>query len=290
MNIKNVSFIGLGVMGYPMAGHLQKNGFDVTVYNRTESKAKKWVEEFNGNMKKTPGESCLNSEIIFMCVGRDEDIIEVMEGENGILNSVKEGTIIVDHTTASAELARKYFNKLKDLNIGFLDAPVSGGQAGAENGILSIMIGGENEHFQKAQPVIKSYGKAIELIGPSGSGQIAKMINQICIAGLVQGLSEAMAFGKKAKVDMEKVLSVISKGAAQSWQMENRYRTMLDGKFDYGFAVDWMRKDLKIALEEAKKNNSPLPITEVIDKYYAEIQDMGGNRWDTSSLIRRFRK
>ena len=285
MNIKNVSFIGLGVMGYPMAGHLQKNGFDVTVYNRTESKAKKWVEEFNGNMKKTPGESCLNSEIIFMCVGRDEDIIEVMEGENGILNSVKEGTIIVDHTTASAELARKYFNKLKDLNIGFLDAPVSGGQAGAENGILSIMIGGENEHFQKVQPVIKSYGKAIELIGPSGSGQIAKMINQICIAGLVQGLSEAMAFGKKAKVDMEKVLSVISKGAAQSWQMENRYRTMLDGKFDYGFAVDWMRKDLSICFNEAEKNGALLPVTKIVDEYYKKVQENDGNRLDTSSLM-----
>jgi len=285
MNIKNVSFIGLGVMGYPMAGHLQKNGFDVTVYNRTESKAKKWVEEFNGNMKKTPGECCLNSEIIFMCVGRDEDIIEVMEGENGILNSVKEGTIIVDHTTASAELARKYFNKLKDLNIGFLDAPVSGGQAGAENGILSIMIGGENEHFQKAQPVIKSYGKAIELIGPSGSGQIAKMINQICIAGLVQGLSEAMAFGKKAKVDMEKVLSVISKGAAQSWQMENRYRTMLDGKFDYGFAVDWMRKDLSICFNEAEKNGALLPVTKIVDEYYKKVQENDGNRLDTSSLM-----
>ena len=285
MNIKNVSFIGLGVMGYPMAGHLQKNGFDVTVYNRTESKAKKWVEEFNGNMKKTPGESCLNSEITFMCVGRDEDIIEVMEGENGILNSVKEGTIIVDHTTASAELARKYFNKLKDLNIGFLDAPVSGGQAGAENGILSIMIGGENEHFQKVQPVIKSYGKAIELIGPSGSGQIAKMINQICIAGLVQGLSEAMAFGKKANVDMEKVLSVISKGAAQSWQMENRYRTMLDGKFDYGFAVDWMRKDLSICFNEAEKNGALLPVTKIVDEYYKKVQENDGNRLDTSSLM-----
>ncbi len=285
MNIKNVSFIGLGVMGYPMAGHLQKNGFDVTVYNRTESKAKKWVEEFNGNMKKTPEESCLNSEIIFMCVGRDEDIIEVMEGENGILNSVKEGTIIVDHTTASAELARKYFNKLKDLNIGFLDAPVSGGQAGAENGILSIMIGGENEHFQKVHPVIKSYGKAIELIGPSGSGQIAKMINQICIAGLVQGLSEAMAFGKKANVDMEKVLSVISKGAAQSWQMENRYRTMLDGKFDYGFAVDWMRKDLSICFNEAEKNGALLPITKIVDEYYKKVQENDGNRLDTSALM-----
>ncbi len=256
MSVKNVSFVGLGVMGYPMAGHLQKNGYNVTVFNRTESKAKKWVEEHGGHMGKTPKEACLNAEIVFMCVGRDEDIIEVMEGDNGILSSAKEGLIIVDHTTASAEIARTYFAKLQKRNVAFLDAPISGGQAGAENGALSIMIGGEENDFEVVKPVLQSYGKAIELIGPSGSGQIAKMINQICIAGLVQGLSEAMAFGKKAKVDMEKVLSVISKGAAQSWQMENRYRTMIDGKFDYGFAVDWMRKDLSICFNEAKKNGA----------------------------------
>ena len=285
MTIKNVSFIGLGVMGYPMAGHLQKNGYNVTVYNRTTAKAEKWVDEYNGSMAKTPGEASQNSEIVFMCVGRDEDIIEVMESESGILSKVAEGSIIVDHTTASAEIARNYYQKLKDKKLSFLDAPVSGGQAGAENGVLSIMIGGDEKDYNTVKPVLTSYGKAIELIGASGSGQIAKMINQICIAGLVQGLSEAMAFGKKSNVDMEKVLSVISKGAAQSWQMENRYRTMLDGKFDYGFAVDWMRKDLSICFNEADKNGAILPVTKIVDKYYEEVQKNGGNRFDTSSLM-----
>ncbi len=285
MSIKNVSFIGLGVMGYPMAGHLQKNGYNVTVYNRTTAKAEKWVEEYNGSMAKSPGEASQNSEIVFMCVGRDEDIIEVMESESGILSKVAEGSIIVDHTTASAEIARNYYQKLKDKKLSFLDAPVSGGQAGAENGVLSIMIGGDEKDYNTVKPVLTSYGKAVELIGASGSGQIAKMINQICIAGLVQGLSEAMAFGKKSNVDMEKVLSVISKGAAQSWQMENRYRTMLDGKFDYGFAVDWMRKDLLICFNEADKNGAILPVTKIVDKYYEEVQKNGGNRFDTSSLM-----
>ncbi len=285
MSIKNVSFIGLGVMGYPMAGHLQNKGYNVTVYNRTTTKAEKWVEEYKGSMAKTPGEASQKSEIVFMCVGRDEDIIEVMEGEGGILSNVVEGSIIVDHTTASAEIARNYYQKLKDKKLSFLDAPVSGGQAGAENGVLSIMIGGDEKDYNTVKPVLTSYGKAVELIGPSGSGQIAKMINQICIAGLVQGLSEAMAFGKKSNVDMEKVLSVISKGAAQSWQMENRYRTMLDGKFDYGFAVDWMRKDLSICFNEADKNGANLPVTKIVDKYYEEVQKNGGNRFDTSSLM-----
>ena len=285
MSIKNVSFIGLGVMGYPMAGHLQNNGYNVTVYNRTTAKAEKWVEEYKGSMAKTPGEASQNSEIVFMCVGRDEDIIEVMEGEGGILSNVAEGSIIVDHTTASAEIARNYYQKLKDKKLSFLDAPVSGGQAGAENGVLSIMIGGDEKDYNTVKPVLTSYGKAVELIGPSGSGQIAKMINQICIAGLVQSLSEAMAFGKKSNVDMEKVLSVISKGAAQSWQMENRYRTMLDGKFDYGFAVDWMRKDLSICFKEASKNGAILPVTKIVDKYYEQVQKNGGNRFDTSSLM-----
>jgi len=285
MSIKNVSFIGLGVMGYPMAGHLQNNGYNVTVYNRTTAKAEKWVEEYNGSMAITSGEASQDSEIVFICVGRDEDIIEVMESENGILSKVAEGTIIVDHTTASAEIARNYYQKLKDKKLSFLDAPVSGGQAGAENGVLSIMIGGDEKDYNIVKPVLTSYGKAVELIGPSGSGQIAKMINQICIAGLVQGLSEAMAFGKKSNVDMEKVLSVISKGAAQSWQMENRYRTMLDGKFDYGFAVDWMRKDLSICFNEADKNGAMLPVTKIVDKYYEEVQKNGGNRFDTSSLM-----
>jgi len=285
MSIKNVSFIGLGVMGYPMAGHLQNNGYNVTVYNRTTAKAEKWVEEYKGSMAKTPSEASLNSEIVFMCVGRDADIIEVMEGKDGILSNIAEGSIIVDHTTASAEIARNYYQKLKEKKLGFLDAPVSGGQGGAENGVLSIMIGGDEKDYNTVKPVLTSYGKAVELIGPSGSGQIAKMINQICIAGLVQGLSEAMAFGKKSNVDMEKVLSVISKGAAQSWQMENRYRTMLDGKFDYGFAVDWMRKDLSICFNEADKNGAMLPVTKIVDKYYEEVQKNGGNRFDTSSLM-----
>ena len=290
MKTKNVAFIGLGVMGYNMAGHLKKNNFNTTVYNRTTSVADKWVKEFACISKTTPGKAAANADIVFICVGRDDDLISVMEGADGIINNIEANTIIVDHTTASADIARKYYKKATECNFSFLDAPVSGGQAGAENGILSVMVGGDESQFNIAKPIMSSYGKTIELIGSVGSGQLAKMINQICIAGLVQGLSEAMAFGKKAKLDMEKVLQVISKGAAQSWQMENRYKTMIDDQFEFGFAVDWMRKDLKIALEEAKKNNSPLPITEVIDKYYAEVQDMGGNRWDTSSLIRRVRK
>ena len=290
MSIKNVTFIGLGVMGYPMAGHLKRNNYEVTVFNRTSSKSDKWVSDYKGFAKSSPGEASQNSEVIFTCVGRDDDLREVMEGNNGILNNVKEDTIIIDHTTASANIAREYFDICKKRNLHFLDAPISGGQAGAENGKLSIMIGGEQEPYEKVKPVLESYGKAIELIGPSGSGQLTKMINQICIAGLVQGLSEALLFGKKSDLNMEKVLKVISKGAAQSWQMENRYRTMLDEKFDFGFAVDWMRKDLKIAMDEAKNNGSLLPVTELVDNYYGEVQGMGGNRWDTSSLIKRFRK
>jgi len=285
MKIKKVSFIGLGVMGYPMAGHLKKNNLEVTVFNRTESKSKKWLEEFNGEKANSPGEAAKNAEIVFICVGRDEDLCEVMEGSDGILKNARANTIIVDHTTASAKIAREFNKKAKELDLSFLDAPVSGGQAGAENGKLSIMIGGEKEIFMVVEPILQSYGKTIELIGESGSGQLAKMINQICIAGLVQSLSEALAFGKKSKVDMEKVLKVISKGAAQSWQMENRYRTMLDGKFDYGFAVDWMRKDLSICFNEAKKNGASLPISEIVDKYYEEVQKQGGNRLDTSSLM-----
>jgi len=285
MSISNVSFIGLGVMGYPMAGHLQKNKYNVTVFNRTNSKSKKWVDEFNGKLALTPGEASSNADIVFICVGRDEDLIEVMEGENGIISNIKKNSIIVDHTTASANIARRFYDQLKDSNLNFLDAPISGGQVGAEKGILSIMVGGDKNEFDIVKPVLESYGKTIELIGPSGSGQLAKMINQICIAGLVQGLSEAMAFGKKAQLDMEKVISVISKGAAQSWQMENRYRTMLDGEFNFGFAVDWMRKDLSICFDEAKKNGSLLPITKFIDDYYAQIQKNGGSRFDTSSLM-----
>jgi len=283
--IKKISFIGLGVMGYPMAGHLKKNNYDVNVFNRTISKSEKWSKQYQGKYKLTPGDASKNSEIIFICVGNDNDLRDVMEGEKGILNNVEKNTVIVDHTTASANIAREYYSICKSKKLHFLDAPISGGQAGAENGKLSIMIGGDLEPYKRVKPVLSSYGKAVELIGESGSGQLTKMINQICIAGLVQGLSEALEFGKKSNLDMEKVIKVISKGAAQSWQMENRYRTMLDNKFDFGFAVDWMRKDLSICFEESKKNNAKLPITKIIDQYYSEIQKNEGNRWDTSSLI-----
>ncbi len=285
MEIKNVTFIGLGVMGYNMAGHLKKNNFNTTVYNRTSSVAEKWVNEFSGNSEITIGKAVLNADIVFICVGRDEDLVSVMEGDAGTINNIKDNTIIVDHTTASADIARKYFQKAKENNFYFLDAPVSGGQAGAENGILSIMVGGDENQFSIAKPVMSSYGKTVELIGQAGSGQLAKMINQICIAGLVQGLSEALAFGKKANLDMEKVLQVISKGAAQSWQMENRYKTMLNGEYEFGFAVDWMRKDLEICFNEAKKNGASMPITKIVDKYYEEVQKNGGSRYDTSSLM-----
>ena len=285
MKIKNVSFIGLGVMGYPMAGYLHKNNFNVTVFNRTISKAEKWSKEFGGKFSTTPGDASRNSDAIFICVGRDEDLREVMEGSTGIIENSKENVIIVDHTTASADIAREYSTKCLKINKFFLDAPISGGQVGAENGQLSIMVGGDEKAFNNIKIVLNSYGNAIELIGESGTGQLTKMINQICIAGLVQGLSEAMSFGKKSNLDMEKVLKVISKGAAQSWQMENRYRTMLDGKFDYGFAVDWMRKDLSYCFNEAKKNESKLPITEIVDQYYKKVQENGGNRLDTSSLM-----
>ena len=251
MEIQNVTFIGLGVMGYNMAGHLKKNNFNTTVYNRTSSVSEKWVNEFRGESKTTPGEASSNADIVCICVGRDEDLISVMEGDEGVIKNIKDNTIIIDHTTASADIARKYYQLGKESNFSFLDAPVSGGQAGAENGILSVMVGGDQDQFNNAKSVMSAYGKTIELIGNAGSGQLAKMINQICIAGLVQGLSEAMAFGKKANLDMEKVLQVISKGAAQSWQMENRYKTMLKGEYEFGFAVDWMRKDLSICFNEA---------------------------------------
>jgi 3-hydroxyisobutyrate dehydrogenase len=285
MEIQNVTFIGLGVMGYNMAGHLKKNNFNTTVYNRTSSVSKKWVNEFGGESKQTPGEASSNADIVCICVGRDEDLISVMEGNDGIIKNIKDNTIIIDHTTASADIARKYYQLGKESNFSFLDAPVSGGQAGAENGILSVMVGGDQDQFDNAKSVMSAYGKTIELIGNAGSGQLAKMINQICIAGLVQGLSEAMAFGKKANLDMEKVLQVISKGAAQSWQMENRYKTMLKGEYEFGFAVDWMRKDLSICFNEAEKNGASLPVTKIVDKYYEEVQNNGGSRYDTSSLM-----
>jgi len=285
MEIQNVTFIGLGVMGYNMAGHLKKNNFNTTVYNRTSSVSKKWVNEFGGESKSTPGEASSNADIVCICVGRDEDLISVMEGNDGVIKNIKDNTIIIDHTTASADIARKYYQLGKQSNFSFLDAPVSGGQAGAENGILSVMVGGDQDQFDNAKSIMSAYGKTIELIGNAGSGQLAKMINQICIAGLVQGLSEAMAFGKKANLDMEKVLQVISKGAAQSWQMENRYKTMLKGEYEFGFAVDWMRKDLSICFNEAEKNGASLPVTKIVDKYYEEVQNNGGSRYDTSSLM-----
>jgi len=285
-----VSFIGLGVMGYPMAGHISKGGHDVTVFNRTTSKAEKWVKEYKGKLAKTPREAVTDCDFIFTCVGNDNDLKEVTLGENGLFKSAKKNCVYIDNTTASAEIARELYKKAKSAGFHFLDAPVSGGQAGAENGALTVMIGGDDEAYKKASPVINCYSKKMKLLGPAGNGQLAKMVNQICIAGVVQGLSEAINFGINAKLKMEDVIETISKGAAQSWQMENRYKTMIDDKFDYGFAVDWMRKDLKIAMEESKRNNSPLPITKIIDEYYAEVQKMGGNRWDTSSLIKRFRK
>ena len=285
MEIQNVTLIGLGVMGYNMAGHLKKNNFNTTVYNRTSSVSEKWVNEFGGESKQTPGEASSNADIVCICVGRDEDLISVMEGNDGVIKNIKDKTIIIDHTTASADIAKKYYKLGKESNFSFLDAPVSGGQAGAENGILSVMVGGDQDQFDNAKSVMSAYGKTIELIGNAGSGQLAKMINQICIAGLVQGLSEAMAFGKKANLDMEKVLQVISKGAAQSWQMENRYKTMLKGEYEFGFAVDWMRKDLSICFNEAEKNGASLPVTKIVDKYYEEVQNNGGSRYDTSSLM-----
>jgi len=285
-----VSFIGLGVMGYPMAGYISKAGHNVTVYNRTVSKADKWLNEYKGKKATSPAIAAEDADFIFTCVGNDNDLREVTFGKDGIFKTIKKNSIYVDNTTASAVIAREIYTHSTKNNFGFLDAPVSGGQAGAENGALTVMIGGDQKHFDKAKNIINCYSKKMQLLGPAGSGQLAKMVNQICIAGLVQGLSEAINFGLNAGLKMEDVIDVISKGAAQSWQMENRYNTMIEDKFDFGFAVDWMRKDLKIAMDEAKKNNSPLPITKIVDGYYEEIQKMGGNRWDTSSLIRRFRK
>jgi len=286
----NVAFIGLGVMGYPMAGYISKGGHNVTVYNRTGAKADKWLKEFKGKKADTPQDAAKDANYVFTCVGNDNDLREVTFGDNGIFKSIKKGAVYIDNTTASATIAREIYSHAKKNGFGFLDAPVSGGQAGAENGALTVMVGGDQEDFDKALDKIDCYSKKVKLLGKSGSGQLAKMVNQICIAGLVQGLSEAINFGQKAGLNMEDVIEVISKGAAQSWQMENRYKTMLEDKFDFGFAVDWMRKDLKIAMDEAKNNGSFLPITEIIDKYYAEVQVMGGKRWDTSSLIKRFRK
>ena len=284
------AFIGLGVMGYPMAGYLAQAGHDVTVFNRTAGKAESWLRTYRGLAASTPSAAAKGADIVFCCVGNDDDVREVVIGESGALGSMSEGSILVDHTTASATLARELYETAANRGIGFLDAPLSGGQAGAENGQLTIMVGGDDRVFERAHEPMDSYAKAITLIGPAGAGQLAKMVNQVCIAGVVQGLSEGLHFALRAGLDVEKVMEAISQGAAQSWQMENRWRTMVDGEFDFGFAVDWMRKDLGIALDEAGNNGAVLALTELVDSYYAEVQELGGNRWDTSSLIARLEK
>ena len=286
----NVAFIGLGVMGYPMAGYISKGDHNVTVFNRTKSKAEKWIKEYKGKIAETPAEAAKDAEYVFTCVGNDNDLKEVTFGDNGAFKTIKKVSIYIDNTTASATIAREIYEYAKKNGFGALDAPVSGGQAGAENGALTVMIGGDQTDFDKAKDKIDCYSKKMKLLGGPGNGQLAKMVNQICIAGLVQGLSEAINFGMKAGLNMEDVIEVISKGAAQSWQMENRYKNMIDDKFDFGFAIDWMRKDLKIAMDEAKNNGSLLPVTELVDKYYGQVQAMRANPWDTSSLIKRFRK
>jgi 3-hydroxyisobutyrate dehydrogenase len=286
-----VAFIGLGVMGFPMAGHLAaKGGHALTVYNRTRAKADAWVAKFGGRAAPTPAAAAEGAEIVFSCVGDDPDLREVTLGAEGAFAAMGKGAIFVDHTTASAGIARELYAAAKSRGIHFIDAPVSGGQAGAENGTLTVMCGGDADVFECAKPVIANFARAVTLIGAAGAGQLCKSVNQISIAGLVQGLSEAIAFGQKAGLDMKLVLDVISKGAAQSWQMENRGKTMVDDRFDFGFAVDWMRKDLRICFEEAAKNGADLTVTRVVDAFYADVQKMGGGRWDTSSLVRRLRK
>jgi 3-hydroxyisobutyrate dehydrogenase len=281
-----VAFVGLGVMGYPMAGHLKtKGGHEVTVYNRTAAKADKWVTQFGGTSAPTPRQAAEGQDLVMACVGNDNDLREVMLGKDGIFAGTRKGAIVVDHTTASAEIARELHAEAKTRGFDFIDAPVSGGQAGAENGVLTVMCGGDAEPFAQAEKVIAAYARACNLMGTPGSGQLAKMVNQICIAGVVQGLAEALHFAQKAELDIEKLVATISKGAAQSWQMENRYKTMAAGKFDFGFAVDWMRKDLAICMAEARRNGASLPLTAAVDQFYAQVQKMGGRRWDTSSLI-----
>ena len=285
-----VSFIGLGVMGYPMAGFISKAGHDVTVFNRTKAKAEKWVKEYKGKAADTPAEAAKDSDFIFTCVGNDDDLREVSIGKDGLYNTAKKDSVYVDNTTASALVARELYKAAKDKEFHFLDGPVSGGQAGAESGKLTVMLGGDEAAFKKAEPIIACYSQKAKLLGGPGSGQLTKMMNQMCIAGAVQGLAEALNFGINAGLNIDDVVETISKGAAQSWQMDNRSKTMVIDKFDYGFAVDWMRKDLKIAMEEAKRNGSPVPITTMIDGFYAEVQKMGGNRWDSSSLIALLKK
>ncbi|HZQ63030.1 MAG TPA: NAD(P)-dependent oxidoreductase [Casimicrobiaceae bacterium] len=286
MDKKQVAFLGLGVMGYPMAGHLARAGHDVTVYNRSAAKAQQWVSQYGGRSASTPAAAAREAELVMMCVGNDNDVREVAMGTDGALAGMRKDAVLIDHTTASAKVAREVEAAARQRSLAFLDAPVSGGQAGAENGKLTIMVGGDAAVFERAKDVLAHYGRAVTLMGPCGSGQLTKMVNQICIAGLVQALSEGINFAQRAGLDVERVLEVISKGAAQSWQMENRGKTMLADKFDFGFAVDWMRKDLEICLTEAHANGSTLPVTALVDQFYARIQQAGGGRWDTSSLIR----
>jgi len=284
--MSKVAFIGLGVMGFPLAGHLATRGqHDVTVYNRTRAKADAWVAKFGGRIALTPADAARDADFVFTCVGTDEHLRSVTLGDNGAFETLKRGAIAIDHTTASATIARELHAAAKRRGAGFLDAPVSGGQAGAENGSLSVMVGGEETDFAKAKPVIDVYAKAVNLIGPPGSGQLTKMVNQICIGGLIQALAEALHYAERSDLDIGRVIDTISKGAAQSWQMENRWKTMVDGKFDFGFAVDWVRKDFALVFDEARKNGAELPVTALVDQFYAEVQAMGGNRWDTSSLI-----
>jgi 3-hydroxyisobutyrate dehydrogenase len=286
---RKVAFLGLGVMGFPMAGHLSLAGHDVVVYNRSAAKAQAWCGEFKGAAASTPREAASGRELVFCCVGNDDDLRAVALGPDGAFAGMKTGAIFIDHTTASADVARELYAEAKKRGLQFVDGPVSGGQAGAQNGMLTVMCGGESAAFDAAKPVAMAFARAFTLLGDAGSGQLAKMVNQIAIAGLVQGLSEAIAFGQRAGLDMKQVLEVIGKGAAQSWQMDNRGKTMIEGKFDYGFAVDWMRKDLGLCLDEAKRNGSRLPVTALVDQFYADVQVAGGRRWDTSSLITRLK-
>ncbi len=285
-----VAFLGLGVMGFPMAGHLKaRGGHEVTVYNRTAAKADLWVAQHGGRAARAPREAAQGQDFVFLCVGNDDDLRQVTLGADGALGGMAKGAVMVDHTTASADVARELHVAAAALGVGFIDAPVSGGQAGAENGVLTVMCGGDAPVYAKAEPVIAAFARMCKLLGPAGSGQLAKMVNQICIAGLVQALSEGIHFGQKAGLDVEAVIEVISRGAAQSWQMENRYKTMNAGKFNFGFAVDWMRKDLSICLAEARRNGAHLPVTALVDQFYSDVQTMAGGRWDTSSLLARLK-
>ncbi len=286
---KKVAFLGLGVMGYPMAGWLSRNDYQITVYNRTIAVAERWCEQYSGSLATTAKHAAQDADIVFLCVGNDQDVQQVVLAEEGILAGIKPGAILVDHTTTSAVLSRQLAAAADAKGCGFVDAPVSGGQQGAENGQLTVMCGGSADDFEQVQAAMSSFAKAVQLMGPVGSGQLCKMVNQVCIAGLVQGLAEGLHFAENAGLDVRQVVDVISKGAAQSWQMENRHATMLAGEYEHGFAVQWMRKDLAFALEEAEHNGSLLPVTQLVDSYYAEVQDLGGNRWDTSSLLARLK-